>query len=124
MKRVLIIATTTGYQIRSVGEAAEKLGVRLVFASDRCDQLEDPWWDQAIPIRFHDELGAIHAIVEAFGGHPPDGVIAVGDRPVIVAARVNAACRLPGNPLPAAIASRNKLASRRAKPDRGSDIVR
>jgi hypothetical protein len=42
LSRVLIIATTTGYQIRSFGEAAEKLGVRLVFASDRCDQLDDP----------------------------------------------------------------------------------
>ena len=57
LKRVLLLATTTGYQIRSFGEAAEKLGVRLVFASDRCDQLDDPWWDQAIPVRFHDELG-------------------------------------------------------------------
>jgi len=122
LKRVLIIATTTGYQIRSFGEAAEKLGVRLVFASDRCDQLEDPWWDQAIPIRFHDELGAVHAVVEAFGGTPPDGVIAVGDRPVIVAARVNAAFRLPGNPLSAAIASRNKLESRRALESAGLSV--
>ena len=46
MKRVLLLATTTGYQIRSFGEAAERLGVRLVFASDRCDQLDDPWSDQ------------------------------------------------------------------------------
>jgi len=114
LTQVLIIATTTGYQIRSFGEAAEKLGVRLVFASDRCDQLEDPWWDQAIPIRFHDELGAVHAIVEALGATPPDGVIAVGDRPVVAAARVNAAFRLPGNPVAAALASRNKLESRRA----------
>jgi hypothetical protein len=114
LKRVLIIATTTGYQIRSFGEAAETLGVRLAFASDRCEQLDDPWWDQAIPIRFHDELGAVHAIVDAFGSSPPDGVIAVGDRPVTVAARVNAAFRLPGNPVPAALATRNKLESRRA----------
>jgi hypothetical protein len=88
--------------------------VRLVFASDRCDQLDDPWWDQAIPIRFHDELGAVHAIVDALGSHPPEGVIAVGDRPVTIAARVNAAFRLPGNPVTAALATRNKLESRRA----------
>ena len=99
MTRVLIVATTTGYQIRSFGEAAEKLGVRLVFASDRCDQLDDPWWDQAIPIRFHDELGSVQAIVDHFGEHPPDGVIAVGDRPVTIAARVNEAFGLPGNPV-------------------------
>lgn len=114
MKRVLIVASTTGYQIRSFGDAAGKLGVRLVFASDRCDQLEDPWWDDAIPIRFYDELGALQRIVEALVANPPDGVIAVGDRPVTVAARVSEAFSLPGNPVGAALASRNKLESRRA----------
>ena len=113
MKRVLVIATTTGYQIRSFGEAAGNLGVRLVFASDRCDQLEDPWWDQAIPIRFHDEDFSVHSIVDAFGSTAPDGVIAVGDRPVAIAARVNEAFGLPGNSPPAAFVSRNKFESRR-----------
>jgi biotin carboxylase len=111
--RVLIVATTTGYQIRSFGEAAEKLGVRLVFASDRCDQLDDPWWDEAIPIRFHDEARSIRSIVGALAASPPDGVLAVGDRPVTIAARVNEAFGLRGNPPMAASASRNKLESRR-----------
>ena len=113
MKRVLIVATTTGYQIRSFGEAAGKVGVRLVFASDRCDQLVDPWWDQAIPIRFHDETASLRSIVEVFGPSPPDGVIAVGDRPVTIAARVTETFGLSGNPTAAALASRNKLESRR-----------
>jgi len=114
LKRVLIIATTTGYQIRSFGEAAEKLGVRLVFASDRCDQLEDPGWDQAIPVRFFDEPGSLHAVIEGMVANPPDGVIAVGDRPVTLAARVNEVFGLPGHPVGAALASRNKLESRRS----------
>jgi biotin carboxylase len=113
VKRVLIIATTTGYQIRSFGEAAGKLGVRLVFASDRCDQLDDPWWDQAIPIRFHDEAASLGSILDATRSSVPDGVIAVGDRPVTIAARVNDAFGLPGNSPAAAFASRNKLESRR-----------
>ena len=114
MKRVLVLATTTGYQIRSFGEAAGKLGVRLAFASDRCDRLEDPWWDNAIPIRFYDEPGARDAIVDALRTTPPDGIIVVGDRPVAIAARVAEAFGLPGNPVAAAMASRNKLASREA----------
>jgi biotin carboxylase len=114
MKRVLVLATTTGYQIRSFGEAAGKLGVRLAFASDRCDRLEDPWWDNAIPIRFYDEPGARDAIVDALRTTPPDGIIVVGDRPVTIAARVAEAFGLPGNPVAAAMASRNKLASREA----------
>ena len=112
MKRVLLVATTTGYQTRSFGEAAERLGVRLVFATDRCDQIEDPWWDQAIPIRFHDEDRSAAAIVGAVQHAPISGVLAVGDRPTVIAARVAHALGLPGNPPAAAHASRNKLTSR------------
>ncbi|MBI4263400.1 MAG: ATP-grasp domain-containing protein [Acidobacteria bacterium] len=114
MKTILLIATTTGYQIRSFGEAAETLGVRLVFASDRCERLEDPWWDQAIPVRFHEPERATAAVVTAFKGTRPDGIMAVGDRPTLLAARLASAFGLDGNPPAAADASRNKLASRRA----------
>ena len=114
MKRVLLLATTTGYQIRSFGEAAEKLGVRIVFATDRCDRLEDPWWDQAIPIRFHEEDRSVASIVRALNGARVDGVVSVGDRPTVIAARTSEALGLAGNPPEAACASRNKLASRLA----------
>jgi biotin carboxylase len=113
VKRVLLLATTTGYQIRSFGDAAEKLGVKLVFASDRCDRLDDPWWDQAIPVRFHDVASSVDAVLASHSDAPIDGVIAVGDRPVTLAARVARALGLPGNPPDAAAASRNKLASRK-----------
>jgi biotin carboxylase len=112
--RVLLLATTTGYQIRSFGAAADKLGVRLVFASDRCDRLDDPWWDQAIPIRFHEPGTAVRTIADVSAAAPIDGVLAVGDRPAILAAHVAAALGRPGNRPAAAAASRNKLASRRA----------
>src|SRR5262245_40057122 len=114
MKRVLLISTTTGYQIRSFGEAADALGIQLLFASDRCDKLDDPWWDRAIPVRFYDERAAVQFIVQAFGGTRPDGIVAVGDRPVSLAAWLNYAFGLPGNPVSAAVASRNKLECRRA----------
>jgi len=118
VKRVLLLATTTGYQIRSFGEAAERLGVRLVFASDRCDQLENPWWDEAIPVRFHDTSSSIEAVVASCRGRAdderPDGVIAVGDRPTVLAAHVATALGLRGNPPVATETSRNKLAARRA----------
>lgn len=113
-KRVLLVATTTGYQIRSFGEAAGKLGVRLVFASDRCDQLDDPWWDGAIPVRFHEEARSVDAVVSACKGAPPRGIVAVGDRPAVLAARLARAFGLPGHPPEAAVTSRNKLATRRA----------
>ena len=122
MKRVLLLATTTGYQIRSFGEAAEKLGVRLVFASDRCDQLDDPWWDQAIPVRFHDEARSVEAVESSrrcAGCAAVDGILAVGDRPTSWRRAWPQALGLPGNPPEAARASRNKLASRAALQRRG-----
>jgi ATP-grasp domain/L-amino acid ligase C-terminal domain 2/ATP-grasp N-terminal domain len=113
-RNVLLCATTTGYQIRSFGEAAERLGVRLTFASDRCDQLRDPWGDAALPVRFDLEDAAVLTVARAFAGCPPAGVLAVGDRPVVVAARVARAFGLPGHPPEAAAVSRNKLETRRA----------
>ena len=93
MPRVLLFATTTGYQTRAFGDAAERLGVELVFATDRCHLIEDPWQDQAIPIRFHDEAASVAAIL-AVGRRPPvDGLLVVGDRPTVIAARVSGAPR-------------------------------
>jgi biotin carboxylase len=114
MKRLLLLATTTGYQIRAFGQAAQKLGVQLVFASDRCDQLDDPWADAAIPVRFWDEPHSVDTIVAACAAAPVHGIIVVGDQPTVLGARVAQALGLAGNPPDAVRASRNKLASRRA----------
>ena len=60
-----------------VGDAAERLGVDLVFATDRCHLIEDPWQDQAVPIRFHDEDASVAAILGAAAVNPIDGVLVV-----------------------------------------------
>lgn len=106
--RILILSTTTGYQLRSFGDAATRAGVELMFATDRCHQLDDPWRDAAVPVRFHEEAESLRAILEAARARPLDGVIAVGDRPVILAARVAEALGLRGNPVKAAAASVDK----------------
>src|SRR5438876_739413 len=106
--RVLLLATTTGYQTRAFGDAAERLGVELVFATDRCHMLEDPWQDRAIPIRFYDEQASVDAILDAARTNPIDGVLVVGDRPTVMAARVAEALGLPGHPPAAAAIARNK----------------
>jgi hypothetical protein len=110
--RVLLLATTTGYQTRAFGEAAERLGVDLVFATDRCDMLEDPWQDHALAIRFYDEAGSVATILEAAQRTPFDGVIAVGDRPTVIGSRAMKAMGLVGHPRSAAALARNKRAAR------------
>ena len=114
MTRILLVAATTGYQIRSFGEAAGKLGVELVVASDRCDHLDDPWRDGAIAVRFHDRVGSVRAVRSALADRPVHGVVAVGDRPAVFAAAVATSLGLPGNSAEAAERSRNKLLSRHA----------
>ena len=120
--RLLILAATTGYQIRGFGPAADALGVDLTFASDRCDQLTDPWWDEAIPVRFQDPDVGARVIQTATGDQPPDGILALGDRPVPLAARVAGALGLPGHPPAAADATCNKLASRTRLRDAGLPV--
>jgi biotin carboxylase len=112
VSRVLLLSTTTGYQLRSFNDAAEQLGIEVVFATDRCQQLDDPWRDRAIAVRFHEEAASIEAIVAEARRAPFHGVIAVGDRPAILAALVAARLGLPGNPPEAAAASSNKLEAR------------
>jgi biotin carboxylase len=112
MKRVLLLSTTTGYQLRSFGDAASELGVELMFATDRCHSLDDPWRDAAVAVRFHEEDDSVAAVLAAAGQQPVDGVIAVGDRPVILAARVAAALGVPWHSVDAARASAHKRLAR------------
>ena len=113
MRRVLILSTTTGYQLRSFDDAALKTGIDLMFATDRCHQLDDPWRDRAVAVRFHEEESSLRAVVEAAAVRRIDGVIAVGDRPVVLAARIAQELCIAGNTVTAAAASVNKLLSRR-----------
>src|ERR687887_1335268 len=108
MRRVLLFATTTGYQTRAFGDAAEALGVQLVFATDRCHLIDDPWRDGAMPIRFYDEAASVDAVVRACADRPVDGVLSVGDRPTVIAARVAEQLGLPTHSARAAAVARDK----------------
>jgi len=112
MNDVLILATTTGYQTRAFGDAAARLGVNLVFATDRCHLIEDPWQDGAIPIRFYDEDESVAAVLDSARRRPIDGVVVVGDRPTVIAARVAEALGLPFHPREAAAIARHKQRTR------------
>ena len=123
MKRILLLATTTGYQTRAFGDAAARLGVELVFATDRCHVIDDPWQDHAIPIRFYDEDSSVTAILASAAARPIDGLIVVGDRPTGIAARVAERMGLPWHPPDAAIAARHKLLSHECLRDAGLPVA-
>jgi len=92
-KRLLILASKLGYQTRSFAEAAQKLGVEVVFATDRCHQLDDPWQDRAIPLHFENPEEAAQRILVVARHQPVDAILALGDRPTVAAAH---AARLLG----------------------------
>lgn len=109
---ILLCATTTGYQTRAFEAAAASLGIDLVYATDRCHMLDDPWRDRAISVRFEEEQASIDAIVASARQRPISGVIAVGDRPVPLAALAARELGLLFHPVDGARVSRSKLLTR------------
>src|SRR4051812_17507785 len=119
-KRVLLFTGKLGYQTRSFDEAARKLGVELVFITDRCHQLEDPWGDRAIPVHFESPEAAAYTVMETVRKqNSADGILALGDRPAVAAAYVARGLGLPFNHPASADACRSKLRMREVFRDAG-----
>lgn len=118
-KRLLLFASKLGYQTRSFADAADKLGVRLLYVTDRCHQLEDPWGDQAIAVHFESPEGAAYMVMEALRGQEIDGLVALGDRPAAAAAYAARGLGIPYNHPAATEACRSKLRMREVFRDAG-----
>jgi len=108
-RRLLLVAETTGYQVRRFAAAAERMGASVQLATDRCHVLDDPWADGAIPLRFESPEESAAAAAAATRC---DGVAAVGDRPSYVAALVAARWGVAGHPPEAVAACRSKFHAR------------
>jgi len=111
-KRLLLFTAKLGYQTRSFEDAARKLGVQLVYVTDRCHQLEDPWGDQAIPVHFESPEKAVYTVMEALRGEEVTGVLALGDRPAAAAAYAARGLGIEYNHPAAVEACRSKLRMR------------
>jgi biotin carboxylase len=121
-KRVLLFATKLGYQTRSFQSAADRLGVELAYVTDRCSRLDDPWNDRALAVHFELAEGAAARVLEAQRGLRVDGVLAVGDRPIIAAAYVARGLGLPHNHPASVEACRSKLRAREVLRDAGIPV--
>ncbi len=117
--RLLLLATTTGYQTRAFVEAAGKLGLEVVFGSDRCHVLDDPWQDGALPLRFENPEESSRQIVEFARSAPVAAIVSLGDRPTPTAAWACRALGLPHHPPDAADACRDKFQARARLRDAG-----
>jgi biotin carboxylase len=111
-RRVLLLFTTTGYNGRDFADAARALGLDCVLGTDRCQVLEDPWRDGALPLRFQDPEAAARAIIRSAQARPIHAIVSVGDQPTVTAALAAKALGLPHNPPEATRACRNKFRAR------------
>jgi predicted ATP-grasp superfamily ATP-dependent carboligase len=84
--RLLLLASKLGYQTRSFAEAARRLGTEVLIGSDRCHQLEDPWADGALPLRFDQPEESARRVAEAARERPVGAILALGDRQTLTAA--------------------------------------
>jgi biotin carboxylase len=107
-KTVLLVAATTGYQTRAFAEAGRRLGIHMILATDRCHVLDNPWGDQAVPIRFEQPKESAAQLADL----QIDGIVAVGDRPAWIAALAAEKLGVPFHPGPAVEAASDKHLAR------------
>jgi hypothetical protein len=111
-RRLLLFTNKLGYQTRSFEEAAQKHGTEIIYVTDRCHQLEDPWGDQAIAVHFESAQSAAANVVEALNGKSVDGILALGDSPSVTAAYTARELGISYNHPAAVEACRSKLRMR------------
>jgi ATP-grasp domain/L-amino acid ligase C-terminal domain 2 len=85
-KRLLLFTNKLGYQTRSFEEAAQKHATEIIYVTDRCHQLEDPWGDRAIAVQFDSAQSAAAHVIAALNEKSVDGILALGDSPSVAAA--------------------------------------
>ncbi|MFZ2652351.1 MAG: ATP-grasp domain-containing protein [Burkholderiaceae bacterium] len=112
MKRVLLLLPTTGYRNHDFVAAAKTLGVQIVAAADYCHRLAPSWGLPPImALHFDRPEQAADTLLRELGG-TLDGVLAVDDSGVELAAMLAQRLGLPGNPAAAVRRFRDKLAFR------------
>ena len=111
-KRLLLLTSKLGYQARAFADAARRLGAEVIFGTDRCHQLDDPWQDAALPLQFERAEEAAAEIARAAESAPVNAILALGDRPLAAAAHAARALGLPYDSPESVEAARNKLRQR------------
>ncbi len=123
-RRLLLLTTTTGYQTREFVRAAQNLGLAVVFGSDRCHVLDDPWQDGALALKFENPGEAAAKVVEQARSQAIHAIVALGDCTPPTAARAAEALGLPFHPPEASDVCRDKYFSRQRLQQSGLQVPR
>ena len=122
--RLLLLLPTTTYRTEAFVEAATKLGVELVCASERPSTLEHLAPDALVTLDFADPLASAETIARFAARRPIDAVVPVDDLTTVVAAAISQRLGLKANALPAVTLARDKHAMRRCLAAAGVPVPR
>jgi biotin carboxylase len=108
MPRLLLLLPTTTYRTEDFVEAAARLGVDLVCASEKPSTLERAVPDHLLTIDFADAAGAAATAAGFAARRPLDAVVGVDDLTAVAAAAIAERLGLRANVLAAVRAARDK----------------
>jgi len=112
MPRLLLLLPTATYRTAAFVEAARRLGVELTVASERPSTFQAANPTGLITLDLAHPERAAEQAREFVRVHPVAGVVGVDDDTAVVAATIAQAIGLPGNPVAAAEAARDKFEQR------------
>jgi biotin carboxylase len=107
-KRLLLLVPTSTYRTEDFMEAARRLDVDLVVASERPNVMGARFPDHLLSLPFDDPERAAREIGEYARARPLDAVVPVDDETTVVGAAIAARLGLRCNPVGAVMATRNK----------------
>src|SRR6185436_11269752 len=108
-KRLLLLIPTTSYRTEDFMEAAGRLDVDLLVASDRPNVMSGEFPDSLLTLPFGDPGAAAAQVRAITASRPLDAVVPVDDVTTVAGAAIAGALGLRANPLRAVAATRNKL---------------
>ena len=110
-RRVMLLLTARTYRAQAFLQAAHKLGVEVVRATDVPKQLAD-YWQYPLGLEYSNTEKSVQAIVDYASLNPLGAILPVDDSGTIIAALASQALGLPHNSPKAAEAARDKYVMR------------
>ena len=107
-KRLLLLIPTSTYRTDDFMEAARRLDVDLVVASERPNVMGERFPDHLLTLPFGDPERAAREMAEYARARPLHAVVSVDDETTVVGAAIAARLGLRSNPVGAVAATRNK----------------
>ena len=121
-QRVLLLLPTRTYRATDFLEAALKLNVEVVVASEEVATTADLSPRHTLVLDFSAPTTAAQMIVEFAETHPITAIVGVDDDTTLLATTASAALGLPHNPIDSAKATRNKYLLRQTLATNGVSV--